>query len=209
MEYNTQRSPLRLSEYGRNVQQMVDALPAIEDRKKRTEQAEAIVNVMLRLQPKIKELEDYQRKLWDHLHVMADYSLDVDSPYPVPKREEIEKEPERVPYGTHTQHSNHYGAIIMDMIATIAREPEGPEREQKVLACANQMKRAYLKWNKNSVDDELIARDLEQYSGGVLKLPEGVSLSATLPQSSEGKKQNAGNRQNNPNTRKRRTKRKR
>ncbi|PIE84342.1 MAG: hypothetical protein CSA07_02245 [Bacteroidia bacterium] len=207
MEYNTQRSPLRLSEYGRNVQQMVDALPAIADREKRTAQAEAIINVMLRLQPKIKELEDYQRKLWDHLHVMADYSLEVDSPYPPPSREEIERVPEPVPYGIHAQQSGHYGAIIMDMIAAVAGEPEGAEREQMVMACANQMKRAYLKWNKNSVDDEVIARDLEQYSGGRLKLPEGVSLNMAMVASAEGRRPSAAPRPNG--TRKRRTKRKR
>lgn len=176
MKYNTESGLLKLPEYGRNVQEMVDELLTIEDRQKRSNQARAVVEIMLHLFPKIRELDDYERKLWDHLHVMAGFSLDIECPYPVPSSEEISRQPSKIAYESFVGRSSFYGSIIFRLIDSVRAMPVGEARSAATLAVANQMKRMYLRWNKCSVSDEDIIADLTRYSQGALVLPASTRL---------------------------------
>ena len=117
MEYNTIRSKMLMPEYGRNVQRMVEYLMTIEDRAKRLRNAEAIVELMGTLNPHLKQMEDYQHKLWDHLHQMTDFKLDVDAPYPAPTREQVFKKPEVIPYPQSSIKNRHFGKNMDALIS--------------------------------------------------------------------------------------------
>jgi len=114
-DYNTQLEPMVISEYGRSVQNMVDHLMTIEDREQRNRMARTIVQVMINLNPLVKDLDNYKNKLWDHLIILSDYKLDVDSPYPRPKREVIDQKPERVPYKDTLIKFRFYGRNLQQM----------------------------------------------------------------------------------------------
>lgn len=200
MDYNTSRNKLVISEYGRNVQKMVDYAVSLEDRDQRTRLATLIVNVMAQLNPAIREMNDYKQKLWDHLHIISGFRLDVDAPYPPPTPETLERRPERLPYRSNGIRYRHYGKNIENLIATIIEMEEGPKKEQLVIMLANQLKKLYLNWNRESVTDEVIAAHLWDLSDGHLMLPEGVELTRSseilqkLTQPANGtrqKKQNA------------------
>ena len=116
MDYNTQRKKLQLPEYGRNIQTMVDYLLTIQDRDKRTEQAYAVIDVMGNLNPQLRDVPDFRHKLWDHLAIMSDFSLDIDAPYPLPEREILHKKPEKIPYSTGNIGARHYGKSVEKMV---------------------------------------------------------------------------------------------
>lgn len=179
MDYNTSRSKLVIPEYGRNVQQMVEYAIAIEDRDKRTRLATLIVNVMAQLNPSIRELHDYKQKLWDHLHIISDFRLDVDSPYPLPIKENLDARPERLSYHTNGIRYRHYGKHIENLIAKVIEFEDGPKKDELIKMIANQLKKSYLTWNRDSVADEVIAAHLAELSQGKLTLAEGVALART------------------------------
>lgn len=179
MEYNTSRNKLVIAEYGRNVQKMVEYAITLEDREKRTRLANLIVNVMAQLNPGIREMSDYQQKLWDHLHIISDFRLDVDSPYPVPDKSVLENKPERLPYHNNGIRFRHYGKNIENIIEGVVKEEEGPKKDELIKMVANQLKKSYLMWNRESVTDEVIAAHLADLSGGRLILPEGTVLART------------------------------
>ncbi len=179
MEYNTQRNKLSISEYGRNIQKMIQYCIEIPDREKRTRTAEFIVNVMAQMNPKVRESGDYRQKLWDHLHIIADFKLDVDSPYPPPSREVLTSRPRRLSYlGQHIKF-RHYGKNIENIIEKASEYPEGEEKEALIKTIANHLKKSYLNWNKNSVDDDLIFQHLTSLSLGRLKVGEDFRLATT------------------------------
>lgn len=198
MDYNTQRKPLSLPEYGRNIQQMVDHLLTIEDREKRTKQAQAIIRTMLLVSPHLRNQEDYERRLWDHLHFMANFKLDVDSHYPMPTPEEINPAPDRVPYPSCEKLSNHYGNIVPAMLNALAGMADESKRLQLAGMTANQMKRNYLQWNKNAVEDSEIIQDVKRLSQGRVELPESTTLTEDVvmaqPSTASKKKSNRNNR---------------
>lgn len=181
MDYNTQRKQLRLPEYGRNVQQMVDHLLTIEDRATRTAQAKLVVRAMLAILPQMRNIENYEQKLWDHLYVMSGFALEVDAPYPPPTPEDLDVPPRRVPYPDPIARPNHYGTLIPAMLRKIASMPEGSERLQLASMTANQMKRNYLQWNKSAVTDAEILDDLHHISKGQLSLPDDIVLTSEVP----------------------------
>lgn len=190
MDYNTQRKPLPLPEYGRNIQQMVDHILTIKDKAKRTQQAKIIINTMLTLSPQLKNTEDYERKLWDHLHIMANFQLDVDSKYPAPTPEEIYKAPEKLPYPSRTKRTSHYGNIAPAILETLTKMPDQEEKTTLARLTANQMKRNYLQWNKNAVQNLEILQDVKRLSHGKIELPEDTELieeSAMAPTNSSKK----------------------
>jgi hypothetical protein len=168
MDYNTQRNKMRIPEYGRNVHRMVEHCLTIEDREKRTQCAYAIVNVMSNLVPASKDVSDYEQKLWDHLAIMAEFKLDVDAPYTLPQEEILHKYIVRLPYPKSTIKVMHYGVNVENLIALACRTEDPAERMQMSLLAANHMKKAYLQWNKNVVNDEKIYNDLRLYSDGLL-----------------------------------------
>lgn len=175
-DYNTERKGLRLPEYGRNVQKMVSGLMDIEDRQKRNEQARAVVKVMELLNPQVHLQEDYERKLWDHLFIISDFRLDVDSPYPKPTPEDLETRPAPVPVEKRPIKATHYGRNIESIIDLIAGLEDGETKTWVIRNLAIYMRTQYLIWNKDSVADETIFSDIEKLSGGRVKVPEGLEL---------------------------------
>ena len=177
MEYNTQRKKLQLPEYGRNIQSMVDYLLTIQDRQKRTEQAFAVIDVMGNLNPQLRDVPDFRHKLWDHLAIMSDFQLDIDAPYPMPEREILHKTPEKIPYSSGGIRARHYGKSVEKMVDKI-KEIEDPEQRRALIALtANHMKKSYLTWNRDSVEDNQIISDINEMYGEELIPLEGVMLS--------------------------------
>jgi hypothetical protein len=178
MDYNTQRNKLALPEYGRHIQRMVEYLRTIPDREKRNEQAHAVIGVMGSLFPYLRDINDFKHKLWDHLFIIADFDLDIDSPYPKPEPITFEGKPRHVPYTSpDTIKLKHYGRGVQDMLENISTLPEGEKRSYSVMAVANHMKKAYLAWNKESVSDDIIYKDIEKLSKGRILISDTTRLS--------------------------------
>lgn len=200
MQYNTQRSKLIISEYGRNIQVMAEIASEIEDREERNRAAKSIIQLMAIMTPQVREEEDYQRKLWDHLHVISHFELDVDSPYPKP---EVESKPvgRKPSYPRRKMRYAHYGNFIEGFIKKGSELPEGEEKEALTEIIGNMMKRNYLNWNRDSVNDEMIKEQLSDLSSGKLTFKDTHRLSSTneLLQQNKMNSQvgNTMNRQNN------------
>ena len=177
LDYNTSRERLAMPEYGRNVLKMVEQLKAIPDKAKRTEQARAVVKVMELLNPQVRTLDNFEHKLWDHLYMIADYDLDVDSPYPCPVAEEFNTDPVPIPMKGSRIKAFHYGRNIEGVINLLCEQPEGEVKTELIRSLAIYMRTQYLIWNKDSVADETIFADIEKLSDYRLKVPEGISLS--------------------------------
>ncbi|MBO4586609.1 MAG: DUF4290 domain-containing protein [Bacteroidales bacterium] len=171
MEYNTQREQLKINDYGRCISKLIDYAKAIEDRDERTKMAHHIVETMALVNPKIKERTDYRRILWDHLMIIANFELDVDCPYPISRPEVVEVHPHPIKYSDSKIRYRHYGRALEDMIRAVAEMPEGEEKNLLSQQIAHTMKRQYLQWNRDSVDDDLIREQLSELSGGRITLP--------------------------------------
>jgi len=174
--YNTERKSLKLPEYGRNVQKMIEYVRSIPDREKRNEQAHAVVKVMELVNPQVHLQEDYEHKLWDHLHIISDFNLDIDSPYPVPARDELLTPPAVVPIKKKPIKATHYGRNIESIIDLIAEKEDGEIKTAMIRSLAIYMRQQYLIWNKDSVADETIFQDIEKLSDYRIKVPEGIQL---------------------------------
>ena len=166
MDYNTNREKLIMPEYGRHIQKMIEQVRQIPDREKRNEQIRAVVSVMEILNPHLAEQPDFRHKLWDHVQFIAGFDLDVDSPYPVPTREEFSAPPEIVPMPKEPLAAAHYGRNIQNMIKVIAAMPEDETRDRMIKSMAVYMRQQYLIWNK----------DIERLSGGTLTVPPHIHL---------------------------------
>ncbi|MBE6333385.1 MAG: DUF4290 domain-containing protein [Odoribacter sp.] len=177
MDYNTQRKKLLLPEYGRNIQSMVDYLLTIEDRDKRTEQAYAVIDVMGNLNPQLRDVPDFRHKLWDHLAIMSDFKLDIDAPYELPEREILHKSPEKIPYSSGTIRARHYGKSVEKLVEKIKETTDPEQRRALIALTANHMKKSYLTWNRDSVEDNQIISDINEMYGEELIPMEGVMLS--------------------------------
>ena len=174
--YNTEREKLRMPEYGRNVLEMASQLKDIEDKAKRSEQAKAVVKVMETLNPQVHLQENYEQKLWDHLYLIAGLDLDIDAPYPAPVIEDMNSKPEIIPLKKKPVKANHYGRNIESIIELITQEPEGEVKTAMIRSLAIYMRQQYLIWNKDSVADETIFKDIEKLSDGRITVPEDMSL---------------------------------
>ena len=176
-DYNTQQKKLIMPEYGRNVQQMIDHCVSIEDREERTRCANTIINIMGNLFPHLRDVDDFKHKLWDHLAIMADFKLDIDYPYEIIRKENLRTKPDRIPYTLTPIRYRHYGKTLERMIKKCEDYPDGPERDQLISLLANHMKKSFLTWNKEVVDDDKIFKDLREYSHGRIDLsPETFRL---------------------------------
>jgi len=176
LEYNTEREKLRITEYGRNVLKMVEHLKEIPDKAKRSEQAKAVVKTMELLNPSVKNQEDWEHKLWDQLYIIAEFDLDIDSPFPCPVKEEFETNPVPLPMKGSKIKATHYGRNIETIIELLCNEPEGEMKTAMIRSLATYMRTQYLIWNKDSVADETIFADIEKLSDYRLKVPEGIFL---------------------------------
>lgn len=170
MEYNTRQKKLPLPEYGRSVQKMVDHALTIEDREERQKCATTIVAIMESMFPNTSNQPDYKRKLWDHLAIMSDFMLDIDYPCEIIKKEEYLVAPERVPYQNGEINNRHYGRIVEQMIAHACTLEAGVERDQLVEIILVQMKKNYIAWNKEGVEDKRIIEDLRIYINGAFEI---------------------------------------
>lgn len=176
-DYNTQQKKLIMPEYGRNVQQMIDHCVSIEDREERTRCANTIINIMGNLFPHLRDVDDFKHKLWDHLAIMSDFKLDIDYPYEIIRKENLRTKPDRIPYTLTLIRYRHYGKTLERMIKKCEDYPDGPERDQLISLLANHMKKSFLTWNKEVVDDDKIFKDLREYSHGRIDLsPETFRL---------------------------------
>ncbi len=179
LDYNTDRPQLPIPEYGRNVQRMVDHVMSIEDREKRTQQAKAIIQVIARLNPQLRNSDNFERTMWDHLYIMSELKLDVDAPYPMPTAAELESKPERVPYPQTSVKYGHYGKMVERMIEQCAEMEAGEIRDAYAELIANHMKKQFLTWNRDTVPDGVIIKDLGELSKGRVKLKPDVQLAHT------------------------------
>jgi len=177
LEYNTERSHLHIPEYGRHFQKMVDHAVSIEDRDERNKVAKSIISVMGNLQPHLRDVPDFQHKLWDQLFIMADFKLDVDSPFPITSKEVLQQRPEPLEYPQNFPKYRFYGNNIKRMIDVAVKWDKGDMRDGLEYAIANHMKKCYLNWNKDSVEDSAIFKHLLELSDGEIDLaPKGESL---------------------------------
>ena len=189
LEYNSTRTDLSLPEYGRNVQRMVNFCMTVEDKEERNKVAQAIIKVMGQLNPHLRDAEDYTHKLWDHLYIMSDFQLDVESPYPIPERETFQEKPQRIPYPSGRPKYGHYGKAVQGLIEKASEIEDEEEKKYLVNLIANLMKRFYLTWNTDSVRDEIIIRHIDELSEGKLKVNiEDVKFTATSDIISQNKK---------------------
>ena len=179
LTYNTEREQIVISEYGRCVQEMIKKLPEIEDRRQRTEAAKYIISVMVQMNPSIKQSSDYEHKLWDHLYMISGYNLDVDSPYAPPTPEAQKSKPQHIGYQNNRIRYGHYGLYLIKMIEAASKEESEEMREVLAYSLACQMKRNYLEWNKNVVNDQVIIDDLKAISGGRLIVPDETKLNTS------------------------------
>lgn len=170
LEYNSERPHLIIPEYGRHVQKLIDNCVAIEDIEERNKMARAIVDVMGNLQPHLRDVPDFKHKLWDQLFIMSDFKLEAESPYPKPEREELAAKPDRLAYPKYDSKYRFYGNNIQTMIGVALTWEEGEAREALYFAIANHMKKCYLNWNKDTVDDHIIYNHLLDLSKGKIDL---------------------------------------
>jgi len=199
MEYNSQRNRLLIPEYGRNIQKMIEHTIQIEDREKRNMMAKAIINVMGQLNPHLRDFTDFKHKLWDHLFIISDFKLDVDSPYPIPSQQTLHVRPQRVPYPSNAIRYRHYGKIIENLIAEVIKQEDGPKKDALVASIANFMKTAYLNWNRDTVSDDVILEQFKELTGGKLKLNENfrLNIAEAVPQQVQRKSNNNFRLRNN------------
>lgn len=177
-EYNTVRNHLVFSEYGRNVQRLVEYLGTIKDREERNRKANTVIAIMGNLNPHLRDTADYKHKLWDHLFAMSNFTLDVDSPYPIPTPETINKKPDRVPYlGNHIKF-RFYGRNVQSMVKKAAEMEEGEEKQYFINMIASFMRNSSKNWNDENLSAEAIADHIEVLSEGRLKVrAEDLTLS--------------------------------
>ena len=170
MDYNTSLPKMIIPEYGRNIQKMIDFAITVQDREERNKVARAIIDVMGQLNPHLRDVTDFKHKLWDHIFIISEFKLDVDSPYPKPTAETFQTKPDRVLYPSNDIRYKHYGKTVERIIAKAREYPEGEEKNVLTEQIANLMKRSYVNWNRDSVNDEVILKQLEELSRGELKL---------------------------------------
>ncbi|MGL5683622.1 MAG: DUF4290 domain-containing protein [Marinifilaceae bacterium] len=178
MEYNTQKTKLLLPEYGRNVQKMVDHIMTIEDREQRTKAAKAVIDVMGNIYPHLRDIPDFRHKLWDHLAIMSEFKLDIETPYPLPSVEKLNEKPARIPYKNNRIRYRHYGSSVELLAKKIKELDNIEEKKALIVLTANHMKKSFITWNKDGVEDDEILADMKLYLGDDFEFPEGLTLSA-------------------------------
>jgi len=170
LEYNTEREQLIIPEYGRHIQKMVNQAVALEDREERNKCAQSIIAVMGNLNPHLRDVPDFQHKLWDQLFIISDFKLDVDAPYPMPSPEELAERPQPLAYPQNFPKYRFYGNNIKRMIDVAIKWEDGDKKDALVITIANHMKKSFLNWNKDTVEDQVIFNHLFELSEGKLNL---------------------------------------
>ena len=202
LEYNTEREHLIIPEYGRHLQKMINHAKTRETKEERNKLAIAIISVMGNLQPHLRDVPDFKHKLWDQLFIMADFDFDVDSPYGEPSKEEIEARPEPLKYPQNHPKYRFYGNNIKTMIDVAVSWEDGELKEALTYTIANHMKKCFLNWNKDTVEDDVIYNHLYELSDGNLNLKDSDenltdSTSLMRAKSKYGAKNNSNKKNNN------------
>lgn len=169
MQYNTAKDHLVMPEYGRHVQNMINHAISLTNKKEQQECVDAIITYMGQMNPHLRDVKEFTHKLWAHLHIMSDFKLEVESPYPMPEIEKLTKKPEPMRYPGNKIKFSYYGSTIPAMIKTA----QSLKKEEKVIMAgmiANQMKKSYILFNERSVDNNMIKQHLKQLSNGELEL---------------------------------------
>ena len=195
MQYNTQQKRMPLPEYGRSIQNMVDHALTIEDRAERQRCANTIINIMGNMFPHLRDVPDFKHKLWDHLAIMSDFKLDIDYPYEIIRKDNLNTRPStKIRY-------RHYGRTLEVLIKKAIDFPEGDEKQNLIALICNHMKKDYMTWNKDTVDDRKIAEDLNEYSGGKLQMTDDIIklMAERINQNYRPKVNNQNNRRDNRN----------
>lgn len=170
--YNYTRRKLYLPEYGRHIQEMIDSLLEIEDRRERNRQARAVIAVMGNLNPLLRDTADFTHKLWDHLFIMSDFQLDVDSPYPRPTRQELTVSPRHMAYTQSRITFKHYGKYVERMIGSLAAEPNPRAVASAVDNLARYMRTKSYEYNQEHPNNEVIVKDIKRMSAGAIEIDE-------------------------------------
>lgn len=194
-----------LPEYGRSIQNMVDHALTIEDRAERQRCANTIINIMGSMFPHLRDVPDFKHKLWDHLAIMSDFNLDIDYPYEVIRKDNLNTRPEVIPYPSKKIRYRHYGRTLEVLIQKACDYPEGNEKNNLIALICNHMKKDYMAWNKDTVDDHKIAEDLAEYSNGKLQMTDAVArlMAERIDLNYRHKANNQNNRNNRNNSNKR------
>ena len=193
MQYNTAKDHLAIPEYGRHVQTMINHAISLTDTKKQQECVDSIIKFMGQMNPHLRDIKEFTHKLWDHLHIMSDYKLNVKSPYPRPEKKKLVEKPNRMPYPGSNIEFSYYGTTIPSMIET-ALTLKGTEKEIITGMIANQMKKSYILFNERSVDNNTIRLHLKKLSKDKLELDANFEFirSASVRQSGANNKKNNG-----------------
>lgn len=209
MQYNTQQKRMPLPEYGRSVQNMVDYAITIPDRAERQRCANTIVSIMGGMFPQLRDLPDFKHKLWDHLAIMSDFKLDIDYPFEIVRKEKLETKPDPISYPHTKIRYRHYGRTLEVLLKKACEMPDGDEKQNLVALICNHMKKNYITWNKDTVDDRKVAEDLYELSNGRLTLTDDlIRLMAERIERNYRPQNNNNNNNNNNNQKRNRNKRK-
>ena len=199
LQYNTKRKQLVIPEYGRHIHLMIEQTKAEPNAEERNKKAKAIIGVMGNLNPHLRDVPDFQHKLWDQFFIMADFDIEVESPFEKPEREVLEAKPEKLAYPQNFPKYRFYGNNIKRMIDVAVRWEEGELKEVLVFTIANHMKKSFLSWNKDTVEDAVILAHLDELSEGKLKvaaqqlpLSETADLLKFKTKNGNGPKSNSG-----------------
>ena len=200
LEYNSSRNKLVISEYGRHIQKLVEHAMTLKDKQERQKMANGIIDIMGELNPQFRDVADFKHKLWDHIFVISNFELDVDSPYEKPIIEKLFEKPEPLAYPNSKIKYNHYGKVIELLIDEAIKMEDQELKSKLVIAIANQMKKSYVNWNLDTVEDEIILNQLTKLSKGKLSVAKGTELSKFTPnpkqQNSHARKKKKNNRNN-------------
>lgn len=200
MEYNTQKTQLHLPEYGRIIQQLVERCKQLSTKEERSEMAMAIIDFMGQRNPQLRDEENYKHKLWDHLFILANYDLDVDSPYPFPTREQLAEKPKKMEYPKLQGDFKFYGKSILQLIEKAIELETGDEKEALIEVIANNMKKSYNVYNKEHVTDDVIFRHLKELSENRLDLTGIETLEKSkIYYTGNNRNNKGGNNSNNKN----------
>lgn len=183
LEYNAQRSHLIIPEYGRHIQKMIEHIVQISDPEQRNKAAKYAISVLGSMNPHLRDVPDFQHKLWDQLFMISDFKLDVQSPFPIPSRESVSTKPEPLSYPQNFPKYRFYGNNIKYMIDKAIAWEEGEMKDALIMVIANHMKKSYLSWNKDTVKDDVIFEHLCELSDGKINLfkkEEELSTSSDL-----------------------------
>ena len=200
MIYNTQQKRMPLPEYGRSIQNMVNHALTLEDTAERQRCANSIINIMGSMFPHLRDVPDFKHKLWDHLAIMSDFKLEIKYPYEIIRKENLITKPDVIPYPSTKIRYKHYGRTLEVLIKKACEFPEGDDKRNLVALICNHMRKDYIAWNKDTVEDAKIAEDLAMFSNGKLKMDEDIIrlMASRMAQNTRQRNfQSSGARSNN------------